>query len=1749
MKKRIKGRVSKPSLIIVFCLSLTCISLHAQQADPLKKIHASFGSGGLASGQIPISTTLYTLKGRGFNIPITLNYNPNVKLDQPASPFGVGWNESSFGGVTRALNSVPDEAYYGYSCMWRYQSPEDVILDNPNDDIPARRSRDLDQHYASIGCLDVAPDIFSFNVPSCNGGANITGQAFWANKPGEAMQFKVVSKHHVDITPIFEDPERECYDDVRRPPVLPSEIDNGSSRQIPTDQYAPIVGFKIIAEGCEYEVMAATLYAKDEENSVNDSRLHPLNLDLIPEDVPEDEDNPKAEYFTESDEFFEDICSINYYETRGIVTGWKTTKIINLNSLDSLVIDYHDIKYRSRYLSNSSVDYLIKPRLSREFGQSLHARILKGLGTTKINESIHQDKVLASARLVQSNGSSDSPDNDNYVEVGFMLDHSQNRKDVFLAENEIEMNKVLGLRVFRQTKDKGRFIEFEKRFGLSYSTGKLTLDSIYQTEPLGLRIPAEIFTYHGKIPRKKDASMNFSAAKDIAGFYNGKDNMKDIWIAHGDQRYHIPWLLPKSQFYVSNSKIFESIIVPEGDRPKNWVDRDSSQLIFMDPFEDRSGVESYKKWYASFGDESTSILTFRDDKYEGLYTNRGLKWDVSNHALRIPFQLLPTEADRRPDEQAMLNGTLESYITSGGEKISFEWESHQHRFINNDVVPKFNEILKYRYEQPGQMTMDFDASSGSYVLHMIQGLEMEDGESNTDGNTVQLFKQRRTDPDSWEVIRTYSNFEDEVDTLDLEPGMYKVVSSSPKNMINVYLGKIATFPAPRKGLGLRIKNLVLFPYSKWTRIPSITCTSTPYATLKTHEFSLFNDGNLRLTGLVDQLTIVEREDNGGADAPLDTYIKVVKIDDAEDVEVYFKSWEAGNVEGFYEDLNELISLEGGQYRLEVFSGQYAHSFYSIEVYPAFEEHQQPERTFNFSYSKGIASYPSNISTAYYVSQSSENDMENQSVNFYDENYSNETTTNTRIFFGSESVLANAVVQYSDVTITENDGEYGFYRSEFTTALDFPDEYRKENYDQIPFLGTSYAFKRGLLKARIQYDAEGNALDTVKSEYEFYSERVPVYNMVRTNFLKFNEELNDFMDRGNPDEGFYDLQVGYALPIKTNAKTKLLDGSWGGTPTTYTWKPNKKDRSEVYSRNSLGAYEFKKIQYLNDYETDEDINALLEQNQMQIPAFQTTHMHDEDQGFKILDASKTEYKVLYNLRGTGHRAIVPKATWQGFFPEGFYRHPENHREEIEEQMVRQTEFVRYDEYLLRPTLVRSYDGTKTIFIYDQGVDRVAAKVIIPQTNEVGNLAYYQGFEGPDRYGDSSVGYVASNWWNKTKTGAHYKQLDLNEIYSFYPDLNRTSDYILTYWKTIGRDEDGKLIENPEWELVEVALNDYDGSRINIPGNSDAHLFIDEIRIHPKDAYMVTYSYDGEGKLISTMDENLFTTHFVYDDLDRQISTWNDKGYLLSYTEYYYAGTQLSKSNPNYIRYYTANSLEFRTVEAMLEAQADPAKVSVFTKYLDGAGRTIQLVSRLAGIADGNDLVQPYKYDKFGNTPTIYLPYMAYSNNGGFRPNALEDQGGNYEGSEQWLWHQNASIENKENSQVPYSELITENAPRQLAMETSQPSTHYQLGSGHTTTFNSGFVRENEVRIWKEENGRIKSDGYYERGTLTKQKIRQPDGSGIWVYVNRMGKPVLSIVEGNGSPPELMHTAYVYDEFDQLKAIIPPRQYRELINSQN
>ncbi|KQR67242.1 DUF6443 domain-containing protein [Pedobacter sp. Leaf176] len=292
--------------------------------------------------------------------------------------------------------------------------------------------------------------------------------------------------------------------------------------------------------------------------------------------------------------------------------------------------------------------------------------------------------------------------------------------------------------------------------------------------------------------------------------------------------------------------------------------------------------------------------------------------------------------------------------------------------------------------------------------------------------------------------------------------------------------------------------------------------------------------------------------------------------------------------------------------------------------------------------------------------------------------------------------------------------------------------------------------------------------------------------------------------------------------------------------------------------------------------------------------------------------------------------------------------------------------------------------------------------------------------------------------------------------------------------------------------------------------------------------VTYnSYNGQSQLFAPGSVTLTDGFYVPSGSSLRVFTgisFQDC-FALSYTP---------TANQNYV---LARTFKMPGVNAANLATARNAcEESQVIQYFDGLGRPLQTINVQASPAH-KDLIQPVVYDQLGRETLKYQPYTESGSNGNYRANAL--QGG------QQAFYNSAGIKN---TAYPYSKSLLEASPLNRAMEIGAPGEAWQpqiagnTNTGHTKKMHYGTNTSGEVAIWVPLGSGASTSANYLAGSLVKttttdENYLLSDGNAgkTEEFKDFEGRVVL---KRQFTTTETLSTYYVYDDYDNLRYVLPP-----------
>jgi len=209
-------------------------------------------------------------------------------------------------------------------------------------------------------------------------------------------------------------------------------------------------------------------------------------------------------------------------------------------------------------------------------------------------------------------------------------------------------------------------------------------------------------------------------------------------------------------------------------------------------------------------------------------------------------------------------------------------------------------------------------------------------------------------------------------------------------------------------------------------------------------------------------------------------------------------------------------------------------------------------------------------------------------------------------------------------------------------------------------------------------------------------------------------------------------------------------------------------------------------------------------------------------------------------------------------------------------------------------------------------------------------------------------------------------------------------------------------------------------------------------------------------------------------------------------------------------------------------ATDAEKKVSYTYLDGLGRNIQEVHVKASPL-GYDMVNFTVYDKYGNTPSYFLPFTSTSQNGQYQTDYLTKQLNFYQG--------NTLIAN---DSKPYGLYILENSPLHQILQKGAPGEAWQPSNGHALKELSRFNTVTDaVKLW-DESGPV---GFYLSEKLFVSEITDENGNKVLYFRDFSNRLILKKVQLDDDIESefvnYLETYYVYDDFGRLIYQIPPK----------
>ncbi|MFV1883192.1 MAG: DUF6443 domain-containing protein [Balneola sp.] len=237
-------------------------------------------------------------------------------------------------------------------------------------------------------------------------------------------------------------------------------------------------------------------------------------------------------------------------------------------------------------------------------------------------------------------------------------------------------------------------------------------------------------------------------------------------------------------------------------------------------------------------------------------------------------------------------------------------------------------------------------------------------------------------------------------------------------------------------------------------------------------------------------------------------------------------------------------------------------------------------------------------------------------------------------------------------------------------------------------------------------------------------------------------------------------------------------------------------------------------------------------------------------------------------------------------------------------------------------------------------------------------------------------------------------------------------------------------------------------------------------------------------------------------------------------------------------FTLNSAKSTSIKIPISTISQISSLAVDEKvqsvgYVDGTGKSRQSVA-IKAAPNQKDVINVHDYDELGQKDIQYLPFILATTSGAYRNFAIEAQMEYYCSGGSCV----AQGNNVTSNSHPYSRTIMEKSPLRTVEEQGAPGQKWQPGSGSTIrSDNSANVSGDQIIYWEvNTSGNPKANGYYEPSVIAISKTTDENGNESYVYTNREGQEILKEGFVNSITP--VRTYYVYDDFGNLRFIIPP-----------
>ncbi|HVI48128.1 MAG TPA: RHS repeat domain-containing protein [Chitinophaga sp.] len=476
--------------------------------------------------------------------------------------------------------------------------------------------------------------------------------------------------------------------------------------------------------------------------------------------------------------------------------------------------------------------------------------------------------------------------------------------------------------------------------------------------------------------------------------------------------------------------------------------------------------------------------------------------------------------------------------------------------------------------------------------------------------------------------------------------------------------------------------------------------------------------------------------------------------------------------------------------------------------------------------------------------------------------------------------------YSRVTAFEGDISLNRGKTvyEFTTDKDFPILFPNEPQAGRPrYISGLY----GLLKRKRTYNRnneivseEYNKYDATTKELNHSLNYSVNYEVVRAIACPSNYLAGRYHDIIINTSEFYPLvgrpQLRYKVKRSYNGNSTFNE-----VRTDFTYDTNFNLKKEI-TVNSLGEKIERRIYYPYDYNIPGILTTLKTDSILSVPVSSETWLLADGTEDRLIGAEISNLTTLSNgavkpdkMYRLMSKTPVPKSVIGDFRPD---------------VLIRNTDLMKAQEQMV-------YDGNGNIVesvmedrietnIYDDRKETLIAKIMNAAPSDVAFSSFERRAKGTWTITPSGA---AGEYLTDLAFMTGSSSLNLAAVSSLTKTgLNSGKKYILSYWTQGGTvSVSGGSITNETiaavhngWTLKTMIFSGTASISINGTGN------IDELRLHPVDATMITQTYDEFKNLTSITNATNTISYYEYDGLGRILYVKDADGNIIHAYEYQY-----------------------------------------------------------------------------------------------------------------------------------------------------------------------------------------------------------------------------------------------------------------------